>query len=120
MMRLADMFMSSRRRHTRCSRDWSSDVCSSDLGRREEVSVQRTPEAVRKQLKLMAERGLYRDIDMSCHVSQGTRADEHLLDEGVRAGKRRIEPRRRDFACTHALRRNAFLRRSVHTVLLRP
>src|SRR2546429_4496278 len=28
-------FFSSRRRHTRCSRDWSSDVCSSDLLRRE-------------------------------------------------------------------------------------
>src|SRR2546429_7059482 len=26
-------FYSSRRRHTRCSRDWSSDVCSSDLNR---------------------------------------------------------------------------------------
>src|SRR5256884_1563834 len=25
------VFFSSRRRHTRCSRDWSSDVCSSDL-----------------------------------------------------------------------------------------
>src|SRR5436305_4587293 len=30
-------FFSSRRRHTRCGRDWSSDVCSSDLG--EEVAV---------------------------------------------------------------------------------
>src|SRR2546429_5805680 len=29
VMRL--FFFSSRRRHTRCSRDWSSDVCSSDL-----------------------------------------------------------------------------------------
>src|SRR2546429_2583403 len=28
---LAFFFFSSRRRHTRCSRDWSSDVCSSDL-----------------------------------------------------------------------------------------
>src|SRR3989449_4274615 len=27
-------FFSSRRRHTRCSRDWSSDVCSSDLRHR--------------------------------------------------------------------------------------
>src|SRR6266498_3488420 len=27
-------FFSSRRRHTRCGRDWSSDVCSSDLGDR--------------------------------------------------------------------------------------
>src|SRR2546429_515125 len=26
----ATLFFSSRRRHTRCSRDWSSDVCSSD------------------------------------------------------------------------------------------
>src|SRR2546429_177812 len=28
------VFFSSRRRHTRCSRDWSSDVCSSDLCRK--------------------------------------------------------------------------------------
>src|SRR2546429_590330 len=28
---VALFFFSSRRRHTRCSRDWSSDVCSSDL-----------------------------------------------------------------------------------------
>src|SRR5690606_40048591 len=27
----ADFFFSSRRRHTRFSRDWSSDLCSSDL-----------------------------------------------------------------------------------------
>src|SRR5207302_6336556 len=32
---------SSRRRHTRFSRDWSSDVCSSDL-RRKELLFQRT------------------------------------------------------------------------------
>src|SRR2546429_3695020 len=30
-MLLCFFFFSSRRRHTRCSRDWSSDVCSSDL-----------------------------------------------------------------------------------------
>src|SRR2546422_8236641 len=30
-MCLCIFFFSSRRRHTRCSRDWSSDVCSSDL-----------------------------------------------------------------------------------------
>src|SRR3989449_1770024 len=40
-------FFSSRRRHTRCSRDWSSDVCSSDLrgihgiGRGEHQGVRR-------------------------------------------------------------------------------
>src|SRR2546429_1597192 len=31
-------FFSSRRRHTRCSRDWSSDVCSSDLQRRSQCA----------------------------------------------------------------------------------
>src|SRR5690554_8208391 len=30
-MLLFCFFFSSRRRHTRCGRDWSSDVCSSDL-----------------------------------------------------------------------------------------
>src|SRR5436305_162451 len=28
---MLDFFFTSRRRHTRCGRDWSSDVCSSDL-----------------------------------------------------------------------------------------
>src|SRR5690606_40501325 len=32
---LSHFFFSSRRRHTRFSRDWSSDVCSSDLGKRQ-------------------------------------------------------------------------------------
>src|SRR5207245_6806048 len=32
-------FFSSRRRHTRCYRDWSSDVCSSDLGERKHADA---------------------------------------------------------------------------------
>src|SRR6476620_1648574 len=35
-------FFSSRRRHTRYWRDWSSDVCSSDLGQSEESTVTQT------------------------------------------------------------------------------
>src|SRR2546428_134276 len=31
MIKDSDFFFSSRRRHTRSDRDWSSDVCSSDL-----------------------------------------------------------------------------------------
>src|SRR5947209_13457973 len=34
---LCGLFFSSRRRHTRYWRDWSSDVCSSDLGQREQL-----------------------------------------------------------------------------------
>src|SRR2546422_6655394 len=43
-------FFSSRRRHTRCSRDWSSDVCSSDLPAVREPVV---PEAVSGMLDAM-------------------------------------------------------------------
>src|SRR5699024_11398956 len=32
-----ELFFSSRRRHTRSKRDWSSDVCSSDLGEADAV-----------------------------------------------------------------------------------
>src|SRR5690606_40418688 len=37
---LRGFFFSSRRRHTRFSRDWSSDVCSSDLERKPSLSIQ--------------------------------------------------------------------------------
>src|SRR5690606_39513141 len=37
------LFLSSRRRHTRFSRDWSSDVCSSDLGGVVHRTVDDTP-----------------------------------------------------------------------------
>src|SRR5256885_9950112 len=36
-------FFSSRRRHTRLQGDWSSDVCSSDLGLRWEAQVEPDP-----------------------------------------------------------------------------
>src|SRR5690606_39334291 len=35
------IFFSSRRRHTRFSRDWSSDVCSSDLNEEDEEKVKK-------------------------------------------------------------------------------
>src|SRR5256884_3634304 len=50
-------FFSSRRRHTRCSRDWSSDVCSSDLLLKDRpmtsISI-RMPEDVLDDLKEIA------------------------------------------------------------------
>src|SRR5687768_17636050 len=38
-------FFSSRRRHTRCSRDWISDVCSSDLEAATEDVLGTVPDA---------------------------------------------------------------------------
>src|SRR5690554_607135 len=39
-MKTVCLFFSSRRRHTRCGRDWSSDVCSSDLFAHSHLNVQ--------------------------------------------------------------------------------
>src|SRR5687768_18039457 len=39
-------FFSSRRRHTRCSRDWSSDVCSSDLEGTYDGGREKAPAAI--------------------------------------------------------------------------
>src|SRR6266498_4953160 len=40
-------FFSSRRRHTRCGRDWSSDVCSSDLDEPAVAILSRCAQAAR-------------------------------------------------------------------------
>src|SRR5690554_7997843 len=61
-------FFSSRRRHTRCGRDWSSDVCSSDLmtGPAGQVLIR----------DLLGEQG----VDF-VHVAAGELGDLRLLDE---------------------------------------
>src|SRR5262245_62621081 len=60
-------FFSSRRRHTRCLSDWSSDVCSSDLGL---AAVALRPMKERKMVK--------RDLE--------TGGGEHLYNELLTAG----------------------------------
>src|SRR2546429_5453635 len=54
-------FFSSRRRHTRCSRDWSSDVCSSDLSRGDPV------------IKIYV-------FDTACHCLVTHRSEEHTSE----------------------------------------
>src|SRR6266511_5011858 len=52
-------FFSSRRRHTRFSRDWSSDVCSSDLDElrtRERLGLEQVVKAVDLTLALSEDR----------------------------------------------------------------
>src|SRR6266436_1918520 len=57
-------FFSSRRRHTRCSRDWSSDVCSSDLSVDLPVNADfesgyaREPKDVAENVRLCVETGV--------------------------------------------------------------
>src|SRR6266436_8851177 len=67
-------FFSSRRRHTRCSRDWSSDVCSSDL---RDQSAKRDPLAglsaqERKILELIGEGLTNRQIGERMFLAEKT------------------------------------------------
>src|SRR3712207_1869241 len=56
------VFFSSRRRHTRYWRDWSSDVCSSDLGL--EAAIARVLGATRQRC------GVHRMRNASAHVGE--------------------------------------------------
>src|SRR5690606_40714575 len=75
-------FFSSRRRHTRCSRDWSSDVCSSDLAQLDVFA-----ELLRRADQLLAEDAEYRR-ELADWTHDGGRAD------GVPASAGRSEERR--------------------------
>src|SRR5690554_7114523 len=55
-------FFSSRRRHTRCGRDWGSDVCSSDLHHQPADRQERVP-VERAQLGAQGPGGLVHHID---------------------------------------------------------
>src|SRR3989449_2799002 len=59
-------FFSSRRRHTRCSRDWSSDVCSSDLvqnaGAESAIVVGKVKESAKLNFGYNAQTDEYEDL----------------------------------------------------------
>src|SRR5690554_7219775 len=54
------LFFSSRRRHTRCGRDWSSDVCSSDLKASQALNEEskKALTTLSAQIDLLAEQGV--------------------------------------------------------------
>src|SRR5690606_40423040 len=85
-------FFSSRRRHTRFSRDWSSDVCSSDLGR-VRSSGQRLPQHVetdRTQVERAPVEGLEVErLTAGLGVGAGAvadRSEERRVGKECRAG----------------------------------
>src|SRR5690554_3445185 len=93
-------FFSSRRRHTRCGRDWSSDVCSSDLGLLRSA-VGGTPVQAWLSEETLATIGDYREILTKCRAddyvkhtiaAENERIEEwyrrlHAVDEGYQNGK---------------------------------
>src|SRR5690606_6067821 len=80
-------FFSSRRRHTRFSRDWSSDVCSSDLGiRLDPVSANGISGSVLDGfLHALTERAAERGIRILLYAANGIDAElaefRRLIDE---------------------------------------
>src|SRR5690606_39515037 len=72
-------FFSSRRRHTRFSRDWSSDVCSSDLAVERAAAAERRVEVLTEQDRL---RGLwYGETAGEREITERSKAE--LLARGV-------------------------------------
>src|SRR5690606_39720983 len=88
-------FFSSRRRHTRFSRDWSSDVCSSDLLLRNVVAntsnnagVDLLTDREREILKLVAESHSTKEIAQKLGISVKT-VDNHRTNL-MRSEERRV------------------------------
>src|SRR3989440_2538263 len=69
ILRLGLFFFSSRRRHTRSDRDWSSDVCSSDLAR-----LARRRSSLRGKMGTLAPGGRHCEVprlqDRSSHTAR--------------------------------------------------
>src|SRR6266498_2461214 len=72
-------FFSSRRRHTRCGRDWSSDVCSSDLfvHAGSDVVPAFTYYAHREKMRLVGKEQLLEEINRTALALAKEVASEH-------------------------------------------
>src|SRR5256884_6986721 len=103
MARCVDMcllfFFSSRRRHTRCSRDWSSDVCSSDLGAvqsRASAAVRYLPAQGRKEPEVIEQAGaqIFNDpaLDLDPGLQSLVQALEMRLHLRIAGGHAILEP----------------------------
>src|SRR5262245_64848607 len=100
-------FFSSRRRHTRCLSDWSSDVCSSDLRAlaRSSLALHRGQLVGAPAAKLIdpASRGqfLAQQAERAIVVQQGRRAGVVPGERGGELGRGRSEERRVGKECRY-------------------
>src|SRR3712207_8538956 len=81
-------FFSSRRRHTRYWRDWSSDVCSSDL-----LAAQLTVNQIRLRALAteLGERGLVDPVAVAARVRRIAKSETGVyLRENLRSEERRV------------------------------
>src|SRR5437660_4154944 len=86
-------FFSSRRRHTRWPRDWSSDVCSSDLHiRRRTISRSRRGTRCICNSRRVSGGVSHREICRSCvsSVARHSRSEERREGKSVDSGGRSV------------------------------
>src|SRR5207245_8148026 len=85
-------FFSSRRRHTRCYRDWSSDVCSSDLFFLISLAVGVTivtPTASEMRKKAASEASSFSSVARATNPAPSARSEERRVGkEGRNEGGR--------------------------------
>src|SRR5690606_40386363 len=88
--------LSSRRRHTSCSRDWSSDVCSSDLKANPGLgTIKKIDELARKVKKaqenpLLVKNLLTKDFNVRETTTQAWLTFEQIDNQETRSEERRV------------------------------
>src|SRR5690606_39434435 len=89
---LSFFLFSRRRRHTSFSRDWSSDVCSSDL-----LILPRTIESLRTEIGQPGRGDLFVQLlgelqtrQVDAHIFRRLQGDAHIFDEMLRSEERRL------------------------------
>src|SRR5690606_39284759 len=97
-------FFSSRRRHTRFSRDWSSDVCSSDLN----DIASPTGKIGGAAQKRLANGGVLHHATLSYDIDGQVMSEvlrigrEKLSDKGTVSAAKRVDPLRRQTGLSRA------------------
>src|SRR5256884_5668090 len=77
------LFFSSRSRHTRCSRDWSSDVCSSDLVKISDPKIPSDEIPLFNQPTLVSEFGVTWVRDSRNNPADASKGSFNSADFGV-------------------------------------
>src|SRR6266536_637272 len=80
-------FFSSRRRHTRATRDWSSDVCSSDLSRRERAGTSPLRDGILAHSRSRRDRSEERRVGKECRsrwapYHEKKKKNVYVIEEG--------------------------------------
>src|SRR3989440_3507277 len=84
------LFFSSRRRHTRSDRDWSSDVCSSDLPHQMPLRMRIFTSGFSRQMKILILSGIWcGDCVQQCpllqKIAESNRSEERRVGKECRS-----------------------------------